>query len=295
MMQGIGLFSVPAPPFRFAASGGVFLFSGRPFSEKPRLASNGSSRYNVVMMATLGRWIATAGRPCVWIPAVLLALATALFACSDLDVTLVRPFFSGYVVPRDGGLNEFPLGLVQPWKGMYDWGQLPAFFFGLGGLIVWVLSFVWSRLRRLRDAGLFYALVLIVGPGILINCICKPFWSRPRPHATTAFGVEREFLPVGQRGYQENDSSFPSGHAAMGFYWMAPAFVFWRRRPWLAVGFMALGLSCGTVIGLARMVSGSHFPSDIFWSAGIIYFTALALSVPFRFGEADNRSLTQAR
>ena len=58
----------------------------------------------------------------------------------------------------------------------------------------------------------------------------------------------------------------------------------YRRRPWLAAGFLLLGLVCGGVIGLARIVAGCHFPSDVLWSGGIIYFTALALAAPFRFG-----------
>ena len=71
----------------------------------------------------------------------------------------------------------------------------------------------------------------------------------------------------------------------MGFYFMAPAFVCWRRRPCLALAFLLLGLSGGAVIGLARMVSGSHFPSDVLWAGGIVYYTALTLAAPFRFGK----------
>ena len=185
--------------------------------------------------------ISVVRRPAVWIPAVVLAAATVAFWSTDLDVALVRPFFSGYVVPHDGGIREFPLGQAQPWKGLYDWGPIPAWILGVGGLLVWVASFVWKRLRPWRDPGLFYVLLLIIGPGILVNCVFKPFWSRPRPQATTAFGGDCTFLAVWQRGHGEDDSSFPSGHAAMGFYLMAPAFVYWRRRPWLAVAFVLLG------------------------------------------------------
>ena len=207
-----------------------------------------------------------------------------MFWCTDLDVALVRPFFSGDVGSTRRRGHEFPLACVQPWRGLYNWGAYPAWILGVGGMVVWMASFLWKRLRPWRDAGLFYALLLIVGPGILVNCVFKPFWSRPRPQATTAFGGEREFLPVWQRGHGEEDSSFPSGHAAMGFYLMAPAFVCWRRRPWLAVAFLLLGLAGGAVIGLARMVAGGHFPSDVLWAGGIVYFTALALAAPFRFG-----------
>ena len=44
-------------------------------------------------------------------------------------------------------------------------------------------------------------------------------------------------------------------------------------------------------MGLARIVAGSHFASDVVWSAGIVYFTGLALAALFHFGE--DKPLTQ--
>ena len=72
----------------------------------------------------------------------------------------------------------------------------------------------------------------------------------------------------------------------MGFYLIVPAFVCYRRRPWAAAGFLSFGLVYGGVIGLARVVAGGHFPSDVLWAGGIVYFTALALAAPFRFCRA---------
>ena len=229
------------------------------------------------------RLVSVIRSPAVWVPAAGLAAATVLFWRTDLDLAMVRPFFATEAASRSLEVR-WPLMAAQPWKALYDWGVYPAWILGCGGMAVWIVSFFWARLERWRDPGLFYALLLIVGPGILVNVLCKPYWSRPRPHATKPFGGEREFLPVWQRGHGEEDSSFPSGHAATGFYLMAPAFVCYRRRPWTAAAFLLLGLVGGGVIGLARMVAGGHFPSDVLWSGGIVYFTALALAAPFRFG-----------
>ncbi len=37
-------------------------------------------------------------------------------------------------------------------------------------------------------------------------------------------------------------------------------------------------------MGLTRVVAGGHFPSDVLWAGGLIYFTALAIAAPFQFG-----------
>ena len=218
--------------------------------------------------------------PAVWIPALVLVGLTLVFRLTDIDTACVKPFFAG-VGAGEQLHDRWPSMDAQPWKALYDWGVYPAWILGCGGMAVWIASFFWTKLESWRDPGLFYALLLIVGPGLLVNVLLKPCWSRPRPHATVPFGGDREFLLVWDLGSGQDDSSFPSGHAAMGFYLMAPALVFYRRRPRLALAFLLLGLLNGSVIGLARMVAGSHFPSDVLWSGGIIYFTALLIAAPF--------------
>lgn len=237
-------------------------------------------------MSMGAKFVSVVRRPAVWVPAAILAAATAIFWCTDLDRAWVRQYFADDRIQANA-LTRFPIGQTQPWKAIYDWAWYPAWILGVGGMVVWIASFFWTKLKPWRDPGLFYVLLLIVGPGILVNGVLKPYWDRPRPHNTTAFGGQREFMPVWQRGSGDEDSSFPSGHAAMGFYLMAPAFVYRRRRPRLALAFLLLGLASGVVIGQARIIAGCHFPSDILWAGGIIYFTALALAAPFRFGCED--------
>jgi membrane-associated PAP2 superfamily phosphatase len=228
---------------------------------------------------------ATICAPAVWIPALVLLGLTAVFRFSDADINLARWFYAGGTGSQAD--DCWPLTTAQPWAALYNWGCYPGLVFGCGGLAVWLVSFCWKKLEPCRDAGLFYALLLLLGPGVLVNGVCKPCWERPRPHATILFGGEREFVRVLERGQGEEDSSFPSGHAAMGFYLMAPAFVVYRRRRRLASAFLLLGLTSGVVIGLARIVAGCHFASDVLWSGGVVYFTALLLAAPFRFGKAS--------
>jgi lipid A 4'-phosphatase len=236
------------------------------------------------VLGTLGKKAAAAMRlPAVWIPALVLITLTAVFRFTDADLAGVRPFFAG-CTPGDTFPDRWPLMLKFPWKTLYDWGYYPAWILGCGGLVVWLASFVWQKLEPWRDPGLFYGLLLLIGPGVLVNGVLKPYWGRPRPNAVIEFGGQREFLPVWQWGGGQEESSFPSGHASMGFYLMAPAFVYYRRRPRLALAFLLLGLASGCIIGLARMVAGGHFPSDVLWAGGIVYLLALVIAAPFGFG-----------
>jgi len=225
--------------------------------------------------------------PPLWIPLVLLFLATVIFRFTDVDLLLSQPFF----VDRTSSLksdSHWPLRVEEPWKSLYYLGVYPAWIIGIGGMLTFLTSFFWLKLKPYRDAGLFLALMLALGPGLLINGLFKPYWGRPRPHGTIPFGGTQQYLPVGDIGVGTDGASFPSGHASMGFYLMAPGFVLYRRRRRLAMMFFALGLTGGMIMGLARIVAGSHFASDVVWSAGIVYFTGLGLSALFRFDDSKH-------
>ncbi|GAC1700958.1 MAG: hypothetical protein NVS9B4_03360 [Candidatus Acidiferrum sp.] len=65
-------------------------------------------------------------------------------------------------------------------------------------------------------------------------------------------------------------TSFPSGHAMMAF---SIATVFSRRYPhhrWLP--YVAYGLA--TAVSFSRVTTGAHFPSDVFFGAGMGYVIA---------------------
>ena len=73
-----------------------------------------------------------------------------------------------------------------------------------------------------------------------------------------------------------HNSSFPSGHAAVAFYLIAPAFLVHGRRPRLANSLLTLGFLFGACMSITRVVQGGHFASDVMWSAGIVYLTCVA-------------------
>jgi lipid A 4'-phosphatase len=227
--------------------------------------------------------------PPLWIPLLCLGIFTLIFRLTDADLFLARLFFR-----EGGGDSAWPLGSAQPWLWLYNYGIYPAWMLGVGGLAVWLSAFFWKKVRPIRDEGLFFVLLLIIGPGVFVNWVSKPYCGRPRPHLTRQFGGEKDFLPVFVTGENlDGDcNSFPSGHAAMGFYLMAPAFVLYRRRPGWAAAFLLLGLAAGCTIGIARMAAGAHFASDVIWAGGFVYFTGLLLAACFRFNSRGNQRET---
>ena len=222
-------------------------------------------------------------RPSIWIPVLLLLTATAIFRFTNVDLILSRPFFVQQNLPLDSEAH-WPLKIAQPWKSLYEFGVYPAWVIGLGGLFVFFVSFFLSKLKPYRDAGLFLALARHRA-GFADKRRLQAVLGTSAPNQTIPFGGQDEYLPVGEIGRLPEGALFPSGHASMGFYLMTPAFLFYRRRPCVAAAFFALGLAGGTIMGVARIVAGSHFASDVVWSAGMVYFIGLALAALFRFGK----------
>ena len=215
--------------------------------------------------------------PILWPMAFLLA-ASGLIRWGNLDLLVSELFYDR---PR----GDWPFGRAQPWLWIYRHGTIPSFVLGNGGAIVavfgrWILPR--AELRRskaIRRAGLFLVVFLAVGPGLIVNVGFKHAWGRPRPNQCTEFNGEKSFLPVGTWARDPvRNSSFPSGHAAVAFYLMAPGFVMGQRRPRLTAASFLAGTCYGLAMGLTRVVQGGHFASDVLWAGAMVYFTGVALA-----------------
>ena len=222
--------------------------------------------------------------PARLLPLLILAVLTLLLRLSTIDLVICRSFYEPTL--------PFPWkwGWCMPCEILYHYGLIPAWIlFGAGCLLLAVRAGR-KRLDTTLRCGLFLMLVFAIGPGLLVNLILKPGYGRPRPRDLVEFGGQHEFVPVLTPTPSLRCTSFPSGHAAMGFYLMAPAFLLWRRsRGWAAL-FAGTGLLMGSAIGVVRVVQGGHFPSDVVWSAGIVYVTALGMSRLLRLPESEQRA-----
>lgn len=202
------------------------------------------------------------------IPLVLLAAVTVGFWTSDIDLAAERPFWQ----PDGGWVHKDD----QPWHGLYKMGVIPAWIVALSALAMLIASRWVRKWKPHRRVAALLAIVMIVGPGLLVNTVFKDNWGRPRPLDVYEFGGDRDFVQVWVKSPSGNGNSFASGHASMGFFLLTPFFFLRRRSMGKALFFLGLGLAYGSVMGLARMIQGAHFLSDVVWAAGLVYLTGLS-------------------
>lgn len=131
----------------------------------------------------------------------------------------------------------------------------------------------WSKRMR------YMLVVILLGPGLLVNLGLKDnSFGRPRPVHIEQFGGTNQFVPVmTYSGECHHNCSFVSGHAALGFYFIALAWALGRREWFVA------GIAIGALVGLVRMIQGGHFLSDVIFSFWATYFVALAIAKVYRF------------
>jgi lipid A 4'-phosphatase len=170
----------------------------------------------------------------------------------------------------------------EPWVFLYHFGNLPALALGAMGAGAFVLSFFSGRFRPDRMAALFVVALLALGPGLIVNSVFKDHWGRPRPSDVVQFGGVETYRTFWNPGPAGQGRSFPSGHAAVGFFLMAPFFVLRRRAPGRSRKALAAGILYGSLMGLGRMVQGGHFLTDVIWSGILVYLTGLTLYYLFR-------------
>lgn len=201
---------------------------------------------------------------------VLFVIGALLVAFPQLDLAIAGFFYD----PFDGFYLRTNPFVRFVFKGV----DYVTWTVGVGLVLFVVAAWTFWRHRdycmRQRRAALYLLLVLIVGPGLLVNTLFKDQWGRARPSQVEQFGGEKQFtraaIPTDQC---EKNCSFVSGHASVGFFFLALAYVWPRRRIlWLAVG---TGLGLG--IGLIRMTQGGHFFSDVIFCGIVVYLTARVL------------------
>jgi lipid A 4'-phosphatase len=198
----------------------------------------------------------------------LFIAATFVFVLFDLDLAIEKMFFS----PTDG----WHYRNSQPWAFLYEYGTIPGLILTLIALLGCVISAITPWWRQYRRHMLLIFLTSVLGAGILVNGILKPYWGRPRPRQIQMFSGHWDFHHPHQTGTPGKGQSFPCGHCTMGFLFVT-LFFFRDRSRTLAIAGGSFGIVYGTVVGIGRMAQGAHFPTDVIWSFGIILLVSTLL------------------
>ncbi len=196
---------------------------------------------------------------------VLIVLCTAMQA----DVALSERFYAPGVGWRDAE--------AWGWRWLYDFGPFPAIGMATGALAVLIGSRWRAAWVRYRRTCLILLLAVILGPGLAVNGLIKPLWGRPRPRHVVMFGGTQPYCPWWRPQGIGRGSSFPSGHASIGFVMIAGAVLvplpYRHLRRW-AVG---SAIAYGFLMGCGRIAQGGHFFSDTLWSGLIVVLVTYAL------------------
>jgi lipid A 4'-phosphatase len=205
--------------------------------------------------------------------AIYIGIAALIFAlfffAPQIDLATSRLFYEpggGFVL--SGWPPLLFLNRTVPW--------ITCCWLGLVLAAAGWLFLVGRPLWRLDRKALAFLLVsLALGPGLLSNALLKDYWGRARPAQIEAFGGPHRFSPAPLPATEcERNCAFVSGHAALGFSLVAFGFLFPPGR--LRKNTVAAALGFGALIGLARIVQGRHFLSDIVY-AGLLVFGTTSL------------------
>jgi membrane-associated PAP2 superfamily phosphatase len=206
-------------------------------------------------------------RPPVYVPLIVALFATLVTLFADIDFAVANLFYN-----HETGKWFLQRSLIE--KAVYSLSPVPAFVVFFGGVIV-ALGSIWRKSwRRWTRGAVYWSLVMLLGPGLIVNAIFKDWYGRPRPTHVIEYGGTMSFCPVGVIGEPGRAKSFPCGHASIGFYFMAGYFYWWRKNLPRARWWLFAGLMAGWVIGFFRMAKGAHWFSDVVWSGTFVYFVS---------------------
>ena len=190
----------------------------------------------------------------------LLAVLLVFMFFPGLDIGTSRLFFSG----EAGWMSSATLDFIRRVVPVLIIGSF-VFCVVLWVAGIWYQQWFWS----LTTPRMIYLIsTLVVGPGLLVESMLKPNWGRARPKDIVVFGGDSAFTPpLWIADECTRNCSFVSGHAAVAFW--VTAYGFLAPAKWRGPA-IAAGLVFGCGMGLARIMQGAHFLSDVVWAAIIV-------------------------
>lgn len=164
---------------------------------------------------------------------------------------------------------------------LFRYGELFGFVYGGVACLVFILSFFLAKWKKFRHGSLTIVLTLFIGAGLITNCFFKEYWGRSRPKEIVEFGGKHTYRPFWRPDFcnrQDPQRSFPSGHVAMGFYYLSLSLAAKRHKSQILF-YLGLFLTVfwGGGLMVARVAQGGHFVSDVLGSALLMWLVVLGI------------------
>jgi lipid A 4'-phosphatase len=150
---------------------------------------------------------------------------------------------------------------------------------GVGAIFLAITAITYVRHKPLWNIPtknwLFLFLALLLGPALIANIILKDHWGRARPREVMEFGGTHVFSPalLPQTNAHAN-GSFVSGDGSFGFFLPTIAYVVPHNRSRRVFWSM---MSLGSIFGIARILMGAHFLSDVLFAGLFMMLSSAAL------------------
>lgn len=207
-----------------------------------------------------------------WLIPLLFLAAIAPFTPA-IDLHISSLFFTPSPIGGKGVFYNNPF-----FHFLFRYGELFGFAFGGFAGFVFILSFFIPKWKKWRPGSLAIGLTLFIGAGLITNAFFKEYWGRPRPKEIVEFGGKHIYRPFWSPDFSLRQKSFPSGHVAMGFYYLSLCFAAKRyRNRFLLYSGIFLTVFWGVGLMAARVAQGGHFLSDVIASALLMWLVALSV------------------
>lgn len=188
------------------------------------------------------------------------------FWFSDLDIVLLKPY---YTASSGWFLSTHPF-----WNFIYKYGIFLSYVLVFLSFIMIAVSYWLGNAIKWRKPAVFLIIVMLLGPGVLVNATFKEHWGRPRPREIKEFGGKEDYVKLWLKG-DTGGKSFPSGHASTAFFMGLPfLFLIQRYKKWAWV-FFIFGTLYGILMAYTRLIAGGHFASDSLWAAAMVWFSGI--------------------
>ena len=188
-----------------------------------------------------------------------------------------RPKVIGTFFPEYG----WSLGDLPFFKFLYDFGPIPSLALGAISLVAFIYFLFLTKSFRKSLPYAFPFMTLLIGPGLIVNSIFKDHWGREDLDKLISM-EEAIHIPTFGPQLRVGRAFLSSGHASVGFHLCCLAFL--RKNPYRGA-FFSFGIFWGLLIGLARILQGGHFLTDVIASGFFVLLTCILFSSQTRTTE----------